>query len=96
MSLQSKYVGRQFLDNTSNDSRKIDAYFVNDLRFSYTPTIPIFKEFGISLLINNIFEVAYESNGYTYGFIGGGTESRENYYYPQAGRNFLLMLSMKF
>ncbi len=96
MALQSKYVGRQFLDNTSNDSRKIDAYFINDLRFSYTPTIPVFKELGISLLINNILDVAYESNGYTYGFLGGGAVSRENYYYPQAGRNYLLMLTMKF
>lgn len=94
--LLSKYVGDQFLDNTSNESRKLDAYFVNDIRLSFHPSFRGFKDFGISLLVNNLFDVAYESNGYTYGFVGGGETVRQNYYYPQAGRNYLLMLSMKF
>ncbi|MEQ8425803.1 MAG: TonB-dependent receptor, partial [Cyclobacteriaceae bacterium] len=95
-SLLSKYVGDQFSDNTSNENRKIDSYFTNDLRMSYHPTIEGLKEFAISLQVNNIFDIAYESNGYTYGYIGGGETIRQNYYYPQAGRNFMAMLSMKF
>lgn len=92
----SKFVGEQFLDNTSNRSRKIDAYFVNDLRVSYSPSIGRLKDFSFSILASNIFDVAYESNGYTYGFMGGGETIRQNYYYPQAGRNYLMMLSLKF
>lgn len=92
----SKFVGEQFLDNTSNQSRKIDAYFVNDLRLSFSPSIKGLKDFNISLLASNIFDEAYESNGYTYGFMGGGETVRQNYYYPQAGRNYLMMLSLKF
>jgi len=95
-SLLSKYVGEQFLDNTSNQSRKIDAYFINDLRLSYSPSIKGLKDFNISLLASNVFDSAYESNGYTYGFVGGGETVRQNYYYPQAGRNYLAMLSLKF
>lgn len=31
----SKYVGEQYLDNTSNSDRKLDAFFVNDFRINY-------------------------------------------------------------
>ena len=92
----SKYVGPQFLDNTSNPDRKIDAYFVNDLRLNYAPAVKGLKSFGIGLLLNNVFDEAYESNGYTYGFVGGGETVRQNFYYPQAGRNYMVMLSLMF
>jgi iron complex outermembrane recepter protein len=39
-------------------------------------------------MINNIFDEMYASNGYAY----DGTP----YYYPQAGRNFMMMLSARF
>jgi iron complex outermembrane recepter protein len=92
----SKYVGDQFLDNTSNAARVLDAYFINDLRATYTWKPKGMREISLSGLLNNIFDVAYESNGYTYGYFGGPTEYRQNFYYPQAGRNFMLMLSLRF
>jgi iron complex outermembrane receptor protein len=91
----SKYVGDQFLDNTSNENRRIRAYFINDFRLNYSPTLKAFKNFSIGVIVNNILDVKYESNGYTYGYIGGGETIRQNYYYPQAGRNYLMMLSIK-
>jgi iron complex outermembrane receptor protein len=94
--LLTKYVGSQYLDNTSNTQRSIDAYVVNDLRFSYTVHPTFMKEIALSLLINNILEEEYESNGYTWGYAGGGQQYRENYYFPQAGRNFMAMLTLKF
>jgi iron complex outermembrane receptor protein len=54
------------------------------------------KEISLSVLANNIFDVNYSSNGYTYGYRGGSAEYRQNYYYPQAGRNYLLMLALRF
>ena len=36
ISFQSKYVGRQFLDNTSHINRSIDPYYVQNVRLSYT------------------------------------------------------------
>lgn len=96
LTLLSKYVGRQFLDNTSNPDRQIDAYFVNDFRASYTARPRFMKEIALSLLVNNIFDEVYESNGYTWAYRGGGEEYREHYYFPQAGRNFMLMLSLTF
>jgi iron complex outermembrane receptor protein len=96
LGLLTKYVGKQFLDNTSNDSRSIDSYFTNDLRLSYTVKPSFMREISLSLLANNIFDVEYSSNGYTYGYRGGATEYRQNFYYPQAGRNYMMMLALRF
>lgn len=97
LSILSKYVGDQFLDNTSNDNRKIDAFFVNDLRVNYTFETRSIKSVSINLLVNNLFNTMYESNGYTFGYFGGlDFEVRENYFYPQAGTNFLLSLGLSF
>ncbi|WP_297336676.1 TonB-dependent receptor [Algoriphagus sp.] len=96
----SKYVGRQFLDNTSNLDRSLDAFFTNDLRISYSAQPRYFKGLEVNLLINNIFNERYEPNGYTFSYFVPGGNGRElvteNFYYPQAGTNFLLGVSMKF
>ena len=96
----SKYVGRQFLDNTANEARSLDAFFTNDLRISYSATPRFFKGLEVNLLINNIFNELYEPNGYTFSYFVPGGNGRElvteNFYYPQAGTNFLLGLRMKF
>jgi len=93
----SKFVGQQFLDNTSNTKRQIDSYFVNDLRINYSLKPSFMRELSVSVLINNIFDESYESNGFTYGYFGGLSNAyRQNFYYPQAGRNYLLMLALRF
>jgi iron complex outermembrane receptor protein len=94
--LLTKYVGKQLLDNTSNDARSIDSYFINDLRLGYSIKPSFMREISISLLANNIFDVSYSSNGYTYGYLGGPTEYRQNFYYPQAGRNYMIMVALRF
>ncbi len=96
VSLLTKYVGKQFLDNTSNEARSIDSYFINDLRLAYNIKPTFMREISISLLANNIFNVGYSSNGYTYGYLGGTTEYRQNFYYPQAGRNYMIMVALRF
>lgn len=91
----SKYVGKQFLDNTSNDNRKIDGYFVSNVELNYTISPKFMKEISFGLMLNNVFNEMYANNGYTWGYIAGGTRTVENFYYPQAGRNLLLRLSLK-
>jgi iron complex outermembrane receptor protein len=78
-----------------NDARSIDAYFVNDLRVSYSWKPQFVREIAFSFLLNNILDEMYESNGFTYGYLGGGQEFRENFYFPQAGRNFMAMITIK-
>lgn len=92
----SKYVGSQYLDNTSNENRKIDAFFVNDLRLSYSSPLGKLKNVGVTLLVNNVFNELYEANGYTFSYLYGGDFTTENYYFPQATRHFLLSLNLKF
>jgi len=96
IALLSKYVGRQFLDNTANSNAQLDAFFVNDLRLSYQLKTKAIKNIGMSLLINNVFNEYYETNGFTFSAISGGELSRSNAYFPQATRNFLFSLNMKF
>lgn len=91
-----KYVGKQYLDNTSNENRTIDAYFVTDLLANYTISTKWAKEVSLSLMVNNVFNKLYESNGYTWGYLYDGFLYQQNNYYPQAGTNFLTSLSFKF
>jgi iron complex outermembrane receptor protein len=93
--ITEKYVSKQFLDNTSSETRMLDAYAVSALRLSYSFKAKYFREITASVLANNLFNTEYSSNGYTYGYIYGGREDF-NYYYPQAGINFLGMIDLKF
>lgn len=93
--LLSKYVGKQYLDNTQNAQRSIAAYHTQDVRISYGLSNKYFDQFSISLLVNNITNTMYSSNGYTYGYIAEDQEIRERFYYPQAGTNYMLALRMR-
>ena len=95
LALLPKYVGHQFLDNTSNNNRSLDAFFVNDLRINYSLKPKGFKNMTLSLLLNNLFNTEYESNGYTYSYLYFG-KITENFVYPQAGTNFLAALKVRF
>ena len=94
--LVGKYVGDQFLDNTSTDSKKIDAYFISNLQLSYTLTDVLFSEITLGIQVNNLFDTFYVNNGYTWGYVYGGERTVENFYYAQAGRNIMTRLTIKF
>lgn len=91
----SKYVGKQFLDNTSNDYRSLNPYFVSNFEAGYSWKGKLFKEVLIGLQVNNIFNELFENNGYTYSYFYGGQTTTENFYYPQAGLNFMTRLVVK-
>lgn len=95
IALLPKYVGKQYLDNTSSEDKKLDGYFVSDLNVSYTPKTEKLKDLNFTLLVNNIFNKEYESNGYTYSYIYGGKVT-ENFVFPQAGINFLAGVRVRF
>ncbi|MFD2573695.1 TonB-dependent receptor [Spirosoma soli] len=96
LGLLSKYVGKQYLDNTSNESRKLDPYFTNDIRVIYSLKPKFAQEITFTLLLNNVLNELYESNGYTYAYISEGRVVADNGYYPQAGRNFLAGVKLRF
>jgi len=91
----TKYVGKQYLDNTSNEGRMLNAYMTQDIRFMYPLATKWTKKVDFTLLLNNVANTLYSSNGYTYSYIYEGKTITENFYYPQAGFNFLAGLVIR-
>ena len=94
--LISSYVGDQYIDNTSSDDRKLDAYFVNNLKVDYTIKQKMVKEMKLKILVNNLLNAEYESNAWVYSYLMGGERFKMDGYSPQAGINFFVALNVKF
>lgn len=92
----SKYVGKQYIDNTENKNRMLAAYFLNDLIMKYSFNLKFVKEISFQFMLNNILNVEYESNAWIYRYYSGNVEGNLNGYFPQAGIQFLGGLSLKF
>ena len=95
-SLLSKYVGKQFLDNTNDETRSLDAYFLSDFVASYNLSTAEITNINLKLVVNNIFNASFASNGYTFNYALDRNVIQENFLYPQAGTNFLLGASFTF
>lgn len=100
LSLNTKAVSKQYLDNTQDESKKLKPYTYTNLNVAYTVGFSKSRSITLSLLVNNLFNFMYESNGYTYSeryFSNGELSSpvNYNYYYPQAGINFLAGVRLK-
>ena len=95
-SLISNYVGRQYIDNTSNKDRSLDPYFLNNLRFNYTVKTKPIREIEFMLSLNNIFNEEYEANAWVYRYIYDGNEYEMNGYFPQAKLHVFGGVSLRF
>ncbi|HTX87572.1 MAG TPA: hypothetical protein VMC08_01180, partial [Bacteroidales bacterium] len=95
LALISKYVGRQYIDNTSDKERSLDPFFINGIAAGYSLKTKFFKEIGFNLQVNNLFSVKYETNAWVYPYYMNGVEYEENGYFPQAPVNFLVGISLK-
>jgi iron complex outermembrane receptor protein len=95
LSLLSKYVSKQYLDNTQNEARSLKAFFTEDVRATYTIKNKLFKEWDIVGQVNNIFNHLYEPNGWTYAYYTGGVLYNQNGYYPMAGTNVMFAINIK-
>ena len=106
ISFLSKFVGKQFMSNfssTVSNNDVLESYFTSDLNIIYEmkPT-KIFKSIVFSALVNNIFNKEYVDRGYYYTYDdtwsnSGTTTTLDGAgYYPQATRNFLIGVSLKF
>ena len=96
IAILNKYVGKQFLDNTSDNERVINPYFVTDLRINYTIKTKFIKEINLIAVIYNIANTVYETNGYNYSYYMDATLYKSNYLAPAAPRNFMVGLNLKF
>lgn len=96
MAWVSKYVSRQYVDNTSDIDRSLDPYWVNNLMIETHFKSRLFKEIGLRLSLNNLFGESYETNAWVYRYVYNNTESVMDGYFPQAKFNFMLGMSLKF
>lgn len=95
LSLLNKFVSKQYLDNTGQENRKLNGFCVNDLRGIYTIPGKKLKEVRIIAQLNNLLNVKYEPNGYSFSYIYGGETVTENFYFPMAGRNYMIALNLR-
>ncbi len=95
LSFLSKYAGDQYLDNTQNEARKLNAFYTQGARAILTLKNKIFNEWNIIGQVNNVFNKKYEPNGYTYSYVLDGTITADNYYFPMAGTNFMIGVNIK-
>ncbi len=94
--LISKYVGKQYFDNTMSNMRKLDPYLINNIRVDLGQLTKKIRNSELQLYINNVFNTKYESNAYGGNWFEDGNEKSWAYYFPQAGTNFMVRLSLKF
>jgi iron complex outermembrane recepter protein len=92
----AKYVDKQYIDNSQSNQRKLDAYFVNDIRINARLLVKSFATLEGIVSINNIFNAQYEANAWVYQYIEAGEHKVMDGYFPQAGRNFMVGLVLKF
>jgi len=97
LNLMGKYVSKQYMDNTSDDAKSIDAYFVSNLSAGYTFTKSPVGTFNLQLFVNNLFNREYVANGWAAtDTFADGSSIHWIGYYPQATRNYMARLTLSF
>jgi len=97
-SLQSQYVGKQYMSNMDIEDHRLDAYFVSNLSLAYTFKLPKLKSVTVGCTVYNLFNEEYENNGWASSDYTNSPEHRNNYagYAAQAGTNVLGHITLKF
>lgn len=96
ISLLTKYVGQQYIDNTSDESNVLDAYSFSDIRLRYVWKPGWIKQVDLTLLARNIFDQQFETNAWSYRYVFDGATTVDQGFFPQAGTNFLLGVNLHF
>jgi len=96
ISFITKYVGEQFIDNTSSKERMLKAYLLNNIRIGYNLKTKLTRQINFYLQVNNLFNEMYESNAWVYSYYLDDDRNNIFGFYPQAGINFLAGISVRF
>lgn len=111
LELSGQSIGRQFLDGTGQIASSLPAYQVSQLALRCHLKSAGKLGLDFRLQINNLFNEQYEANGWIYRFKSdnynpvpddpfAGAEGSGVYHlkglYPQAGRNLMLSVRLKF
>ena len=96
ISFITKFVSKQYLDNSQDENLIIKPYCVSNLQFDYTLHTGAIADIGFFFHINNIFNHKYISNGWRYKWYEGDEINYSSGYFPQAGINFFGGIRLKF
>ncbi len=97
LTLVTKYVSDQYLDNTASRERMLDAYVVNDVRANITLVgWKGTRSIDVNLTVRNVFSELYESNGWVYSYVYEGRRQQMVGLYPQAPVNLLCGVAVRF
>ncbi len=89
LALISKYVGEQFIDNSSAADRMLDAYFVNNIRLGYRMETKLFESIEFNIVVNNVLNHEYETDAWVYRYFYENQFNNMDGYFPQAGVNVM-------
>ncbi len=96
LSLLTRYVGQQFVDNSGDASNTLKAYSFSDLRVVYQHKGQLLRQLELSLWVNNLFDAMYSSNAWSYRYIYAGQGAVDQGLYPMAGRNVMIGGKLRF
>ena len=96
VSLVTKYVGKQYIDNTSNNDRSLNPYLTNNINLYYSIETNFIKQIDFTVQFNNIFNEKYETNAWVYRYYLEGSDYNINGYFPQAEFNLMIGVNLKF
>ena len=98
LSLNGKYVGKQYYDNTSSAERIIPEYFVADLSARYEVPLKKSSSLGFSFHVHNLLNNMYYADAWLW---RAYFQQEDAFYadtgiYPQAPMNFMFKVTWKF
>jgi len=92
-----RYVGEQYLDNTSSPDRMLNAYWVHDLRANVTVLgMKGLQGIDLHVTVRNLFSALYESNGWVYSYVSEDQRQEMVGLFPQAPINVLAGVNLRF
>ncbi len=96
LSLDGKYVGKRYWDNTESADRCIPACWVSNLSLSHRFNLPA-GHLTLSAFINNLFNTLYYADAWVYrAYFRNGGWYQEEGVFPQAPLNWMLKISYDF
>lgn len=97
LTLVGKYVGKQYYDNTSNNSNQLADYFISNLVLGYTFKTQKIGNVDLQFYVNNLFNKRYVGNAWvSTDKFENGTDIVYTGLYPQATRNIMVKLGIRF
>jgi len=97
LQILQKFVGRQFLDNTSDISRSLDAYTFTEMFANYSHQFKNGDVLNFKLQVSNALNNYFANNGYTWGYMYGSRDViQEVFVFPTAIRNATFSVGYQF